>query len=86
MIDIKKFKITTKLRNGIKDIQGDAIEQKLNQDDWHVKDVKVGQVFYLEAPYKEIKELCKQVLVNTMLYDYEIRSMDTGFKIVDVDE
>ena len=78
-----KFKVTTKLRESIKDIQGDVIEQKLNQDDWHVKDVKVGQVFYLEAPYKEIKELCKQVLVNTLLYDYEIRSLDTGFKIED---
>ena len=72
MVDIKKFKITTKLRNGIKDIQGDAIEQKLNQDDWFVKNVQVGQVFYLEAPYTAINELCKQVLVNTLLYDYEI--------------
>ena len=78
-----KFKVTTKLREGIKDIEGDAIKQQLNQADWHVKDVKVGQVFYLEAPYKEIKELCKQVLVNTLLYDYEIRSLDTGFKIED---
>mgnify|MGYP000622073015 FL=1 len=78
-----KFKVTTKLREGIKDIEGDAIKQQLNKDDWHVKDVKVGQVFYLEAPYKEIKELCKQVLVNTLLYDYEIRSLDTGFKIED---
>jgi len=78
-----KFKVTTKLRESIKDIQGDVIEQKLNQDDWHVKDVKVGQVFYLEAPYEEINELCKQVLVNTLLYDYEIRSLDTGFKIED---
>ena len=78
-----KFKVTTKLRDGMKDIEGETIEQKLNQDDWHVKDVKVGQVFYLEAPYKEIKELCKQVLVNTLLYDYEIRSLDTGFKIED---
>ena len=81
-----KFKVTTKLRDGIKDIEGDAIEQKLKQDDWHVEGVKVGQVFYLEAPYAEIIKLCKQVLVNTMLYDYEIRSIDTGFKIVDVDE
>ena len=69
-----EFKVTTKLREGIKDIEGNAIEQKLNQDDWHVKDVKVGQVFYLEAPYEEINELCKQVLVNTLLYDYEIRN------------
>ena len=78
-----KFKVTTKLREGIKDIEGDAIKQQLNQADWHVKDVKVGQVFYLEASYVEINELCKQVLVNTLLYDYEIRSLDTGFKIED---
>jgi phosphoribosylformylglycinamidine (FGAM) synthase PurS component len=73
MVDIKKFKVTTKLRNGIKDIQGDAIEQKLNQDDWLVKNVQVGQVFYLEAPYTAINELCEQVLVNTLLYDYDIQ-------------
>ena len=75
MVDIKKFKITTKLRNGIKDIQGDAIEQKLNQDDWLVKNVQVGQVFYLEAPYTAINELCEQVLVNTLLYDYEVEDV-----------
>ena len=71
-MDIMKFKVTTKLRDGIKDIEGDAIKQQLNQADWHVKDVKVGQVFYLEAPIAEISKLCKQVLVNTLLYDYEI--------------
>ena len=75
MMDIKKFKITTKLRKGIKDIQGDAIEKTLNQDDWPVKDVQVGQVFYLEAPYTAINELCEQVLVNTLLYDYEIEDV-----------
>ena len=69
-----KFKVTTKLREGIKDIEGDAIEQKLNQDDWHVKNVKVGQVFYLEVPVAEANKLCKQVLVNTLLYDYELRN------------
>jgi phosphoribosylformylglycinamidine (FGAM) synthase PurS component len=75
-----KFKVTTKLREGIKDIEGDAIEQKLNQDDWHVKNVKVGQVFYLEAPVAEVSKLCKQVLVNTLLYDYEIIS-EYGIRI-----
>ena len=75
MMDIKKFKVTTKLRKGIKDIQGDAIEKILNQDDWPVKDVQVGQVFYLEAPYTAINELCEQVLVNTLLYDYEIEDV-----------
>ena len=75
-----EFKVTTKLREGIKDIEGNAIEQTLNQDDWHVKDIKVGQVFYLEAPVAEISKLCKQVLVNTLLYDYEILS-EHGIRI-----
>ena len=73
-MDMMKFKVTTKLRENIKDIEGDAIKQQLNQADWHVKDVKVGQVFYLEAPYAEVSKLCKQVIVNTLLYDYEIRN------------
>ena len=73
-MDMMKFKVTTKLRENIKDIEGDAIKQQLNQADWHVKDVKVGQVFYLEAPIAEISKLCKQVIVNTLLYDYEIRN------------
>ena len=78
MIDIKKFKVTTKLRNGIKDIEGDAINQKLNQDDWSVSDVKVGQVFYLEvSDTQNINELCKQVLVNTLLYNFEIEDVNT---------
>ena len=71
-----KFKVTTKLRECIKDIEGDAIKQQLNQADWHVKDVKVGQVFYLEAPYTAINELCEQVLINTLLYDYEIEDVN----------
>ena len=73
---MKKFKITTKLRNGIKDIEGNAIEQKLNQNDWPVKNVQVGQVFYFNAPHHKINELCEQVLVNTLLYDYEVEDVN----------
>tara|TARA_B100000949_G_C13982372_1_gene325730 strand:- start:328 stop:564 length:237 start_codon:yes stop_codon:yes gene_type:complete len=77
MVDIKKFKVTTRLRAGIKDIEGDAIEQKLKQANWLVKNVQVGQVFYLEAQHTEnINELCKQVLVNILLYDYEIEDVN----------
>ena len=38
---MRKYKITTKLRDGIKDIEGDTIEQKLKQDGWSVEDIKV---------------------------------------------
>ena len=76
---MKKFKITTKLRDGIKDIEGDTIEQKLKYDGWFVENIKVGQVFYLHETNPHItnsrhyvEELCKNILVNTLLYDFEI--------------
>ena len=69
---MKKFKITTKLREGIKDIQGETISITLNANNWPISNMKVGQVFYFDAPDNKIKELCEQVLVNTLLYDYEI--------------
>lgn len=72
---IKKYKVSTKLRDGIKDIEGETIEQKLKQNDWPVKDIKVGQVFYVDAPHNKIKELCETVFVNLLLYDYEIEEL-----------
>ena len=69
---MKKYKITTKLRKGIKDIQGDTISLNVNANGWQVENMKVGQVFYFNAPHHKIKELCETVLVITLLYDYEI--------------
>ena len=69
---MKKYKITTKLRKGIKDIQGDTISLNVNANGWQVENMKVGQVFYFNAPHHKIKELCETVLVNILLYDYEI--------------
>jgi len=69
---MKKYKIKTKLREGIKDIQGDTMSLNLNANGWQVEDMKVGQVFYFSAPDHKIKELCETILVNTLLYDYEI--------------
>ena len=74
---MKKFKITTKLRNGIKDIEGETIEQKLKQDGWSVENIKVGQVFYLEAKNTIIvRDMCEHILVNTLLYDFEIKNVN----------
>jgi len=70
-----KFKITTRLREGIKDIQGDTMSLNLNANGWQVEDMKVGQVFYFNAPHHKIKELCETILVNTLLYDYEIEEI-----------
>ena len=74
---MRKYKITTKLRDGIKDIEGETIEQKLNQDEWSVKNIKVGQVFYLEDKHSTaVQVLCEKILVNTLLYDFEIEDVN----------
>ena len=39
--------------------------------------MKVGQVFYLDAPQEKIKELGETVLVNLLLYDYEVENVDS---------
>ena len=38
---MKYLQIITYLKKGIKDIEGETIEQKLKHDGWSVKDVKV---------------------------------------------
>ncbi|RZD40995.1 MAG: hypothetical protein CXT73_05750 [Methanobacteriota archaeon] len=73
---MKKFKITTKLREGIKDIEGETISTTLNASGWHIENMKVGQVFYFDAPHHKINELCEQVLVNTLLYDYKVENVN----------
>ena len=75
---IKKYKISTKLRDGIKDIEGETIERKLKQNDWVVEDIKVGQVFYIETKnlHHYVRQLCEEILVNTLLYDFEIEDVD----------
>ena len=76
-----KFKITTKLRKGIKDILGATISLNVNANGWRVNNMKVGQVFYFEAPDvvdthdPQIIKLCENVLVNTLLYDYEVENV-----------
>ena len=68
-----KFKVTTKLRDGIKDIEGDAILQKLHTTGYRVRGVQVGQAFFLEVKDDvDIDKVCKDVLVNDLLYDYVV--------------
>jgi phosphoribosylformylglycinamidine (FGAM) synthase PurS component len=73
-----KYQIQTKLRPGIKDIEADAITKKLKQNGWSIDKLQVGQIFYVEyeSPDKKdvsyLHELAKNILVNELLYDYEI--------------
>jgi phosphoribosylformylglycinamidine (FGAM) synthase PurS component len=70
---MKYLQIITYLKNGIKDIEGDAILQKLHTTGYEVRGVQVGQAFFLEVEDDvDIDKVCKDVLVNDLLYDYVV--------------
>ena len=70
---MKYIQIITYLKNGIKDIEGEAILQKLHTPGYKVRGVQVGQAFFLEVEDDvDIDKVCKDVLVNDLLYDYVV--------------
>ena len=70
---MKYIQILTYLKKGIKDIEGDAILQKLHTTGYEVRGVQVGQAFFLEVEDNvDIDKVCKDVLVNDLLYDYVV--------------
>jgi len=72
---MKRWRITTKIREGIKDVEGATAERRFNDAGWNVKDLNVGQVFYISGSKKSVKSIAEQYLVNTQLYDYEIEEV-----------
>ena len=71
---MKKVLITTKLRDGIKDVQGDAILQCVDLD-LKIMHISVGASYYLELEDDAIVDDIAAVLVNDLLYDYTIRNV-----------
>ena len=71
---MKKVLITTKLRNGIKDVQGDAILHTVDSD-LKITHISVGASYYLELEDDAIVDDIAAVLVNDLLYDYTIRNV-----------
>ena len=69
---MKKYRLTTILRAGIKDVQGEIISRKLNDNNFGISKIQVGQVFYIEiSDDQNIDEVAK-ILVNEILYDFEV--------------
>jgi len=69
---MKKIIIKTKLRQGIKDVEGDAILKNISKD-FKINHISVGQIFYLEVEDDaDIDHIAKNIFVNELLYDYEI--------------
>ena len=72
-----KLKISTRLRDGIKDVEGDAILKKSHSVNLDLLSCEVGQVFYIDIdPVSvDIDKVCG-ILVNDLLYDYTVEKID----------
>ena len=70
---MKTVEIKTKLRPGIKDVQGETILTSVGKDS-KITHISVGQVFYLKIEDDvDVDEIAKNIFVNDLLYDYEIK-------------
>ena len=71
---MKKVTIQTKLRDGIKDVEGETILKSVGKD-LKITHISVGQSFYLEVEDDaDVDEIAKKVFVNELLYDYNINA------------
>tara|TARA_B100002019_G_C21178185_1_gene552204 strand:+ start:68 stop:283 length:216 start_codon:yes stop_codon:yes gene_type:complete len=69
---MKKVTIQTKLRDGIKDVEGETILKSVGKD-LKITHISVGQSFYLEVEDDaDVDEIAKTIFVNDLLYDYYI--------------
>ena len=71
---MKKVTIQTKLRDGIKDVEGETILKSVGKD-LKITHISVGQIFYLEIDDgADVDEIAKKLFVNELLYDYSINA------------
>lgn len=74
---IMRVQISTILRKGIKDVEGDTILRKLQENGFDISTCNVGQTFYVELDPTnvDIEQMC-DILVNDLLYDYKVEKID----------
>ena len=68
----KHWRIITKIRDGIKDVEGATAERQFRSAGFEVTDLNVGQVFFITGEKEEVEKLAAEYLVNIQLYDYSI--------------
>jgi len=75
-----RYRVTVTLREGILDPQGKAIKGALENLDFKGVDrVRVGKVIDLELSQGDLNtvhEICKQLLVNPVIEDYQIETVE----------
>ena len=73
---MKTYTLQTKLRDGIKDVQGDAILNVAARN-LKITHITVGQVFYITVEDDVNIDDIAHIFVNDLLYDYTV----TGVQI-----
>lgn len=78
-----KVRVLVRLKQGVLDVQGKAIEHGLrDMGITALTDVKVGKMIELEVQgksgaeaHKAVDEVCKSLLANTVIEQYEIQEI-----------
>lgn len=76
-----KFQVLVRLKGGVLDVQGKAIETGLKDKKFDAfKNIRVGRVIELEVDgvsadqaRAQVDEVCKLLLANPVIEQYEIR-------------
>jgi phosphoribosylformylglycinamidine synthase len=75
-----KIRVYIRLKPGVLDVQGKAVEQGLHSLGYaDARDVRVGKLIEFEVDAKsleqakpKVEEMCKTLLANTVIESYEI--------------
>ena len=71
----KHWRVITKIRDGIKDVEGATAERRFRSAGFEVTNLNVGQVFFVTGKKEEVEKLAAEYLVNIQLYDYKIEEI-----------
>lgn len=77
-----KMQVLVRLKPGVLDVQGKAVESSLRAEGRSaVTNIRIGKLIELEvradseaAAREEISALCNKLLVNSIIEDFEIRA------------
>lgn len=79
MGNVSKVQVLVRLKPGVLDVQGKAIEHGLHEMGFQqVQGVRVGKLIEFEcgagaATQSQVKEMCESLLANTVIESYEIK-------------
>lgn len=78
-----RFRVLVRLKEGVLDVQGKAVENGLKDKNFSaIKNVRVGRVIEMdvgaeskEVARAQVEEVCKLLLANPVIEQYEIQEV-----------